>query len=292
MEITGDIRSRYKAILIETFKQFQKFCEDNKLTYYAAGGTAIGAIRHNGIIPWDDDIDVIMPRPDYDKMLQLVNSLEGTDYEIIKAGDPNYYLFFAKFCNRKTTIWEYEEHPCIFGVFIDIFPLDEVSGVDKSTANNVRIHQQRWLRYRGSLKKHSIRTVTQILKTKDYKAIGRMFIDCCLYRFLSKYLYKKYTEHYRKVITNKGNYRLSYSATYGLNREVFPEEWFNKTILHEFENLMIPLPFEYDKYLRRLYGDYMKLPSVEKRVSRHSVFFLDLDKRLTVEEVKEKINGK
>ncbi|KXB74135.1 hypothetical protein HMPREF1860_02125 [Prevotella amnii] len=109
--------------LLSLFKEFTLFCKKNNLTYYAAYGTAIGAVRHHGIIPWDDDVDVWMPRKDYEKLLKLKTTLLKTNYEIINIENKGYYLYFAKFCNRNTSIIEREGEPNI-GLYIDIFPLD------------------------------------------------------------------------------------------------------------------------------------------------------------------------
>ena len=113
----------FKQRLIKLFKEFIDVCNKNKLRYYAAYGTALGAVRHRGIIPWDDDIDVWMPREDYERFLSLRNQLTATPYEILDIQNKGYYLYFAKFCNKNTTLIEREGKP-IIGLYIDIFPLD------------------------------------------------------------------------------------------------------------------------------------------------------------------------
>ena len=87
----------FKQRLIKLFKEFIDVCNKNKLRYYAAYGTALGAVRHRGIIPWDDDIDVWMPREDYERFLSLRNQLTATPYEILDIQNKGYYLYFAKF---------------------------------------------------------------------------------------------------------------------------------------------------------------------------------------------------
>ena len=115
--------SQLNNSLLTLFKAFIAFCHEHHLTYYAAYGTALGAVRHQGMIPWDDDIDVWMPRKDYDKLLSLRSHLNGTNYEIIDIKDKGYYLYFAKFCDRNSTIIE-REGEALMGLYLDIFPLD------------------------------------------------------------------------------------------------------------------------------------------------------------------------
>ena len=101
------------------------------MRYYAAYGTALGAVRHRGIIPWDDDIDVWMPCEDYERFLSLRNQLTATPYEILDIQNKGYYLYFAKFCDKNTTLIEREGEP-----IIGLYPLDNYdpskNGLNKS----------------------------------------------------------------------------------------------------------------------------------------------------------------
>ena len=115
----------YKKKLLETFKAFDAFCRKHDINYYAAYGTLIGAVRHKGLIPWDDDIDVLMLPDDYNKFCSYRGNVDG-HYDIVDSRDENYWLLtLAKFVDMNTTLWEMEEYPCVTGVYIDIFPLYE-----------------------------------------------------------------------------------------------------------------------------------------------------------------------
>lgn len=122
----------YKNVLLQTFRDFIAFCEMNNLMYYGAFGTVLGAIRHQGLIPWDDDIDVYMPRQDYNRFIALKQKVP-TGYEIVDYDNEGYFCNFAKFSNANTTILETPELPFVYGIFIDVFPLDECSeSIDKN----------------------------------------------------------------------------------------------------------------------------------------------------------------
>lgn len=97
-----------QKVLLKTFKAFSALCDEYNLRYYAAFGTALGAVRHQGFIPWDDDIDVYMPRQDYNKFIALRDKIEEA-YSIIDLRDTGYFMYFAKFINNQTTVWEKRE---------------------------------------------------------------------------------------------------------------------------------------------------------------------------------------
>ena len=124
MEIKN-IKERWNTTILGILRELISICERHGLHYYCCAGTAIGAVRHHGIIPWDDDIDVIMPRPDYDRLLEIAQQEDFGQYELITPyNNPAYPLYFAKLSDRTTTLVEERERPCVIGLFVDIFPLD------------------------------------------------------------------------------------------------------------------------------------------------------------------------
>ena len=123
MEVTD--RKRWNRTLLEILKYYINICEENNLTYFLAYGSAIGVARHQGFIPWDDDIDVIMPRPDYERFIQICQQRDMGKYEIVTPQNtPGYYLPFIKLCDKTTTLWEKRHYHCVFGMYIDIFVID------------------------------------------------------------------------------------------------------------------------------------------------------------------------
>ena len=119
----------FKPILVDMLKTIDKFCSDNNLKYFLAYGTLLGAVRHKGFIPWDDDIDIIMPRSDYQKFIQYFN--KGTQSHTLQVVDcystNNYYLPFAKLIHTGTVVLENVNNAIPLGVFIDVFPLDNMT---------------------------------------------------------------------------------------------------------------------------------------------------------------------
>ena len=124
----SEVDYKIKSLLIQTYKAFREFCLSNDIHFFAGGGTMIGAVRHKGIIPWDDDIDIFMLRKDYDKFISLKRQLEGTDYEIIDPCDEGYFCSMAKFSHRYSSIWEFRDIPFVTGVYLDVFVLDYEDG--------------------------------------------------------------------------------------------------------------------------------------------------------------------
>jgi len=106
---------------------FDEFCRTHELRYFVAYGTLLGAVRHQGHIPWDDDIDVVMPRPDYDRMIELFRADEGQQVKLFAPGEDGWPIHFAKMVSTRTSMVEESVHfPPDYGVFVDIFPLDGV----------------------------------------------------------------------------------------------------------------------------------------------------------------------
>lgn len=137
-----------KAKTLETFKAFIAFCQANNLKYYAAYGTVLGAARHHGFIPWDDDIDVYLRRDDYDRCLRLLRADPPVGYEVVDyLHEEEYYLPFAKFCDTRSTVCEWEDYRISFGNYIDLFPLDAVP--DDNAARER--HCEHLLKLRGTL---------------------------------------------------------------------------------------------------------------------------------------------
>ena len=253
---------------LEILLEMKRICEKYQLQYYLVGGTLLGAVRHKGFIPWDDDIDVAMPREDYERFAELCKTeLKSDLFYQCPQTDKDYYLTYAKIRKNNSFFYEERFQDAQFhkGVFIDILPLDKCpkpGWLCHFLFNTLAV-----MNYRGQVDSGE--------RYVPYKElIGK--IGYGLLRFLDKQqivsLRKKLVAFSEK--RKDTNYIASYSGAYGYPKEIFPQKWFGqgKDIL--FENNFFKAPCEYEQQLSQVYGtDYMEMPS-EKHRKKHC----DLDK--------------
>lgn len=250
-----------KKIELNILIYFTEVCKENNLRYYLGGGTLLGAVRHKGFIPWDDDIDVMMPRPDFQKLLSL--SINNENYNIIKPGTAGYYYNFAKLVDTRT-ILEEKGIKLIdgLGVYIDIFPLDGMP--ETPDARKKRFKELNSIRKRINN--------TCLLRPKFHRNPFAYLNACRIYNS-NKYidlpsLQKKYLDSALKNSFDDSEFVFAAGGAYG-TRDIFPGKWFEKEIELQFENLSVKAFNGYDFYLTQLYGDYMTLPPEDKRVTPH-----------------------
>ena len=273
MDYTDD---KLKNILLEMLDKFLLICNEYNLSYTLLGGSVLGAVRHRGIIPWDDDIDIGMPRPDYDRLLSIADDVFGERYKLVSAyNDKDYLYTFAKLYDNETTLIEFKNLFYLGGIYIDIFPLD---GIPSKMAK--RVHRIMKIRYAATnlfLAKYSSKyKKSHYLKYLAYKIIFRTpnnALKICD-KLSRKY---PYAEQYDIV---------NYSGAWE-EKEISDYSWFNPLIEYTFEGRKVWGPNNYDAYLTKLYGNYMIPPPLEKRKSHHSHYFMDLTRRYTLEEIRE-----
>ena len=240
-----------KPMLVDMMLFFHKYCEKHNLHYYLTGGTLLGAIRHKGFIPWDDDIDLNIPRYDYEKLLDSFNDVSGR-YKIISCRDENYYLPSAKLIDTLTVMQEKYSTSMKIGLFIDLFPMDNLSD-DLLEAK----HMFKSIRkYRDSV------TIKNLLIDRN-RTFGKNAIIALAKIFLIPFkramLLQKIDDKSRKYEGHEMSLYVGTVATgiYG-EREILKREWFESCELVEFENQMFYAPVGYKELLTQLYGDYMK----------------------------------
>ena len=278
------ISDEFRNSLLNTLKAFITFCEENDLHYYAECGTCLGAIRHKGFIPWDDDIDVDMPREDYERMIALRDKLKGTGYEILNTGDDNYTNAYAKFCDANSTIWERKCYPCIYGTFVDVFPLDEVEDEVLSQKLSDQLKRATAIYY-FSMCDWKFHYLWKKIKGFHFKGI--------LSFFYNRYVRSNRREHYlrkmRAICTEikkqHGDRYLQYGGFYGFQKMLFSKSVYGAGVKVPFEDTEIVVPEHYEAYLTQIYSDWRTPPPPEKRTSHHYHYFIDLTRRWTIDEV-------
>ena len=274
--------SEIQQRILQVFKHFAVFCSENKIQYYAAYGTLIGAVRHNGFIPWDDDMDVFMKRKDYDYFVSLRNQVKKP-YKIATYLDGESPYPFAKFYTTEGTIWEYAHFPFITGPWIDVFPLDECEGL-KDNAALEKFHYATW-KYRKAVAYSSWKEIgSELFSGKITSASIKMIKKVRYAPFKIRYI-NQIKEAEIGLRTVHGNSLGDYSTA--LVNEVFPKSWFEKALEIPFEDTTISVPIGYHSFLTYLYGDYMQLPPEEKRKT-HCPYFVDLGRSLNREELMKK----
>ena len=265
-KITEQTRA-IQVVETEMLKVFVSICQQLNLKYYLWGGTLLGAVRHSGFIPWDDDIDVCMPRKDFERFTKEAQALlpEHLFLQTYKT-DPEFPHVFAKIRNSNTTFLEkaVKERKMNHGIFIDIFPLDEYSEKQKN-ALSTKI-REKLIESRLS---YLISDDVLSARVKAVRVISKAFYPTVRSAQEAKEaLHKSY----------RGPQQLANYSGIGGNRDVAPAEWYQESTEIMFEGIKANAPAEYHKVLTKQYGNYMQLPPVEKRVTHHFTDTIDTEK--------------
>ena len=260
-----------KEIELKILLSIRDFCDSHNIRYYLAGGTLLGAIRHKGFIPWDDDIDIIMPREDYKKFTSLF-PVEGINGYLLYSPytEHDSCIVFSKVYDQETlkTDREFTQKYWKCGVDIDIFPTD---GVPNDSYKCKKYFRRQHFDYKilhalvsefkpgGSWLKDILRFIFAML----VKCVGKLHIihthDICI---------RINQRAEQNLIDNSEKIAVSIFPHYG-TKEIVSKENFLKQIEVSFEGELFTAPSGYDEYLHSLYGDYMKLPPIEKQVTHH-----------------------
>ena len=256
MERIGSL-GELKAIELGIMKEIDSFCGRNGLRYYLTFGTLLGCIRHRGFIPWDDDIDIAMPRADYDRFLSTFSS---GFCRVKQLGDPHYSYPFAKIYDARTRLVENTLTQDDIGVYIDLFPLDGLPE-DKATqlrlCKKVRFWKQMlrhkfspWKRRRGWAKQLLLSLAKLLLAPFSYHSICRRIDRMC----------RQYDYDSSPCFS---------CLAWGYDFRFGEKAWMDPAGTGDFEGVRFRIPRDSDSVLRLFYGDYMQLPPEESRCSNH-----------------------
>jgi len=260
------------AVELDLLAQFDQLCKEHGLKYYAAYGTLLGAVRHHGFIPWDDDLDVFMMREDYAVFEEVAKDYFQYPYEF--QGIDNGFVLSAhtKIRNANTTALEYENAPASYnqGIFIDVFPLDD--GLNDGETNPVIYDIQKLLWQIASHPKEMARLVQL---GQEFILDSDLILELCQAGPFE-------TLHQLEILCQENNgiaERVNFLTDEFRGKQLhFRKEYFEETIEMPYEHMTIPVPAGFDEMLRGQYGDYMTPKQVK---GAHTLLVLDPDKPYT-----------
>lgn len=256
--------------LCDMLGYFHSFCEKHQLRYYILQGTLLGAVRHQGFIPWDDDMDVGMPISDYLRFIDLAKDLPNSPYivESPLCGKKDFMYTFSKLYDTRTTLIENQDPPIKRGIYLDIFPLCGFGNTLQEAQHYVqRINQLQKIK---ALRIMAFRPGRKWYKNLLIRATKIMPMFC-----LRKYLLPKILNLTLKKDFDSYKYVGNPACIWG-TKEVMPIEYFGKPTPYTFEKMVVYGPENADKYLTYVYGNWQQLPPAEKQRSHHSSLYLSL----------------
>lgn len=247
-----------KLYQLNILKYIDSICKKYNIRYFLNYGSLLGAIRHNGFIPWDDDIDISMYREDYIRFQQVMANEDNKRYSILSKDNSDWYFQnFLVVVDKNTIIKDHiKKNKNDSHVFVDVFPVDKFEDpnfVEKA-------HIMSTLKHICSVKRKCI-----VYKDNIIKDICRSIVWGCL-RFVNPRFFTKRIDNLLKKYENLNG---QYEGAVGINKdkfkEIFPKGTFNDLMIHKFEDSEFPIPVNYDLILKQLYGNYMEFPSIEER---------------------------
>jgi len=257
-------------IQIEMMKELHCICKENQLRYTVLCGSLLGAVRHKGFIPWDDDMDIGLVREDYDKLLEILKNKPIKDCFLQDfSTDEHYYQPYAKLLKENTVYIEKFRMGCKAknGIFIDIFPLDYIKKPGLLSSKVKRLFSRLitfaiWEKEECHMERSGVKKIINLISV----IIGVLPKKTLIYMQNSLIVRKKRTEYVASM----------FSSNYDTNKLYFELKDFDNMIEFEFENIVVNGPRNWKDNLMRLYKNYNQLPPVEKRTSGHDVEIIEL----------------
>lgn len=270
-----NIQKQLQDAQLRILKEIDRVCAENGLTYWLAFGTILGAVRHHGFIPWDDDIDLFMPVKDAEKLEALQDRFPPNLFVQSRRTEPEHGLMITRVRDSNTTLIEEAEadRDINHGIFVDIYPVyNAPAGRFGQKVFLARTLIARLLEYGRVPQTHGtvMKAGSGVLLALVPKRARKRIVD----------------RLYRKIAGQPDSGLLA-CAWAEYTRNVFPKDWFFPPERLPFEDMQAPVPGAYDKLLTIAYGDYMQLPPAEKRTVHHAFRVLDFERPYTVYRGKE-----
>lgn len=255
----------HQVLLLEMLKDLDIVCKKHRISYQLFAGTALGAVRHHGFIPWDDDVDIVMPRREYERFFsEAAGDFDEAYYYVQKEHSAHWPMPYSKLRRNNTTCIE-KYHPkdmeTHLGVYIDIFPCDNLS--DCTLMQKMQFVASKIV-------------IAKSLYARGYEtnsAAKKVFMQMCRampVKWLKVVCMREKDQKSRMVHTFFG-------AGSKYKKNVFPREWIEQSIEMQFADGVFPVSSYYDELLTRLYGDYHAIPSIEDRKCKEHAVILDLE---------------
>lgn len=251
---------------LDMVKEFVQICEKHNLKYFMAGGTFLGAVRHKGFIPWDDDIDLGMYREDYEQFLKIAEKELELPYKIQTYHNcATHHYYFSHIVDtrykvrRMGSLDKREEY-----IWIDIFPYDGLPNGIRGNLIYLKLLFYRFCYHMAYFEKINIARKDRAVWQKIVLELLKIVYKVC--RFDKHKWREKIDILLKKQDIDKCEKIMSFMGV-KLQKEIFPKKIYDDLVNYQFENMNLKGPVEYDRVLKQMYGDYMSLPPVEKRVS-------------------------
>ncbi len=270
-EYDDKILNHLHELELMILKDFIKICEENDLTYYMYAGSLLGAIRHNGFIPWDDDLDVIMFRDDFERFKKIFIASNNDKYELLcNETNEDYFHLLSKLMLKDTKF----EEPWVsqvdfhIGINMDIFVLDDLA--EEGFKRNYQLKKSFWynkLMIMSKIKLDNLPIITRVITHAGYYFLN-------LFRIRPSTLNRRCLNFLKKYKNPNATHVFDISATAEEYPQIFRKDDFKSVTKVKFEDIEVNAPVNYDYILKSLYGDYMQLPPEEDRYN-HITEILD-----------------
>ncbi len=264
-ELNSATLFQHQAAMLELLKILDEICKKLNIPYMLFAGSMLGAVRHKGFIPWDDDVDVVMLRKDYEYFLKTASEEIDKERYFIQAEHSEHWpMYFSKLrMNNTTCLEKYHPKDSLIhqGVYIDIFPCDNAS--DISFVRKIQFLCSKIV-IANSLEKRGYDTNSIC---KKLLLLFSKIAPVNLLNKIAKSCNKNSTKYVHTFFGGSSKY----------NKSIYPREWFKNIIYADFENNKFPVSASFDEFLTLLYGDYMTLPKIEDRYCKKHAILVDLE---------------